>query len=184
MPPPVRKYRGPARLLHWVIAVLLFLMIPAGFVMIQEGLAREISNRLFIFHKNMGVILLVLILLRVLFRLVNPPPPMTAQLPLWQERIAAASHGLLYLLLVVMPVAGYVRVRAGGFPIEMLDAWGVPALVPESEALANTAKAVHYYGALAITALIALHVGAALFHLIVRRDGVFQRMWPPVGGTR
>jgi cytochrome b561 len=72
-------------------------------------------------------------------------------------------------------------VRAGGFPIEALDAIGVPPLVPRSEALASAAQTVHFLGAWAISALIALHVAAALYHGLVVRDGVFGRMWPPVG---
>jgi cytochrome b561 len=79
-----------------------------------------------------------------------------------------------------MPVAGYVRVRAGGFPIEWLDALGLPTLVPRSDQLAEVAKNIHYSGSLVLAALVALHVGAALYHGMFRRDGVFSRMWPPV----
>jgi cytochrome b561 len=85
-------------------------------------------------------------------------------------------------LLFVMPIAGYIRVKAGGFPIESLDWLGVPPLVPRSDALAETAKSVHYAAGIAITGLIALHVAAAAYHGIIRRDGVFSRMWPPFAG--
>ncbi len=81
-----------------------------------------------------------------------------------------------------MPLLGYIRVRAGGFPIESLDALGVPAFVPRSDALAGVAKTLHFYGAIAIGVVIAMHIGAALFHGIIRRDGIFSRMWPPFGG--
>jgi cytochrome b561 len=79
-----------------------------------------------------------------------------------------------------MPLAGYIRVKAGGFPIEALDAMGVPSLVPRSDALAETAKAVHFYGAFAITGVVGLHIGAAAYHGLFRRDGVFSRIWPPL----
>jgi cytochrome b561 len=105
-----------------------------------------------------------------------------ASVPGWQRRIAAASHVALYVLIFAMPILGYVRVRAGGFPVEGLDAMGLPTLVPRSDALAEFAKTLHYYGAIAITILIAAHVGAALQHGLLRRDGVFTRMWPPFGG--
>jgi cytochrome b561 len=75
-----------------------------------------------------------------------------------------------------------VRVKAGGFPIESLDALSIPSLVPRSEALAEIAKTVHYGAGLLLIALIAMHIGAALFHGMVKQDGVFSRMWPPVGG--
>jgi cytochrome b561 len=173
-------YRTPARLLHWTVALLVLLMIPAGVTMIQEGIGRSLQNTLFIFHKNMGVVVLVLVLLRLIYRRLNPPPPLPDAVPPAQARIAAATHAALYALLVIVPLAGYIRVRAGGFPIEALDAMGLPTLVPRSDALAEIAKNVHWAGGLALAGIVALHVGAALFHGIIRRDGIFSRMWPPV----
>jgi cytochrome b561 len=176
------RYSTPARALHWLMAVLILLTVPAGLIMVQEGIDRGLQNALFIYHKNVGVLLLLLLVVRVIWRWRNPPPPKPASLPALQARIAEAVHGALYLLLFIVPVAGYVRVRAGGFPIESLDALGVPALVPRSDALAEVAKTIHYGAGLLIAAVIAMHVGAALFHGIVKRDGVFSRMWPPLGG--
>ena len=173
-------YRTPARLFHWTVALLVILMIPAGVTMIQEGIGRSLQNTLFIFHKNMGVVVLLLVLARLLYRLLNPPPPLPASVPAAQRRIAAATHAALYALLVIVPLAGYVRVRAGGFPIEALDAMGLPALVPRSDALAEIAKTIHWAGGLALAALVVLHVGAALHHGIFLRDGIFSRMWPPL----
>ncbi|WP_425093591.1 cytochrome b [Tropicimonas sp. S265A] len=171
-------YRTPARWLHWSMAALILAMIPAGVIMIQEGLNRPLQNTLFIFHKNVGVLLLLMVALRLLYRWRNPPPPEPAGLPGWQTKIAGMTHMLLYGLLVLMPVAGYTRVKAGGFPVETLDALGVPSLVPRSDALAAFAKAVHYYGSWAIAILVAMHIGAALFHRFVKKDAVFARMWP------
>lgn len=182
MTEPIHRYRSPARLLHWIMAALVLLTIPAGFIMVQQGLDRSLQNALFLFHKNIGILLLLLVIARSLYRWFRPPPPLPASVPPWQHRIADATHVAMYVLLFAMPIAGYVRVKAGGFPIESLDALGVPALVPRSEALAEAAKAAHYYGAWAIGAIIALHIGAALHHAILRRDGVFSRMWPPIGG--
>lgn len=163
------------------MALIVLMMIPAGLIMVQDGIDRSLQNALFLFHKNVGVLVLLLLLVRVLYRWFRPPPPLPDGFPDWQHRIAGATHGALYLLLFAMPVAGYVRVRAGGFPIETLDAMGIPALVPRSDALADTATAMHYYGGLAIIAIIAMHIGAACYHGILRRDGIFSRMWPPFG---
>lgn len=175
---PSPSYKAGARWLHWLMALLILAMIPVGFLMIQEGLSRPLQNNLFIFHKNVGVLLLVLIVVRIVYRMRNAPPPEPTHLPAWQVKIAGLTHGLLYTLLFVMPLAGYVRVRAGGFPIEALDAMGIPALVPKSETLAGFAKSVHFYGGWAIAILVAMHVGAALQHGLIKRDGVFSRMWP------
>jgi cytochrome b561 len=170
-------YTTAAKWLHWSMAVLVLAMLPVGFLMIQEGLAKPLQNTLFIFHKNVGVLLLGLIVIRIIYRVRHAPPPKPAHLPAWQIRAANLSHAALYVLLLVMPVAGYVRVRAGGFPIETLDAMGIGTFISKSETLAGVAKSVHFYGAWAIAGFVALHVGAALHHGIVKRDGVFSRMW-------
>jgi cytochrome b561 len=164
------------------MAVLIVLTIPAGFLMVQQGIDRGVQNALFLYHKNVGVLLFVLVLTRLAWRWWRPAPPAPAHLPGWQARIAKLTHAALYALMVVVPVAGYVRVKAGGFPIETLDALGVPSLVPRSDALAELAKSVHYISALVIAAMISVHIAAALFHGIVKRDGVFSRIWPPLGG--
>lgn len=178
----VARYSAPARALHWLMAVLILPTIPAGLVMVQEGIDRGLQNALFLYHKNVGVLLLGLVVLRLLWRWRNPAPPLPAAVPAWQARVAGLSHAAIYVLLVVVPVAGYTRVRAGGFPIETLDALGVPTLVPRSDTVAGIASTIHFGAGLVLAALIALHIGAALHHGIVRRDGVFARMWPPAGG--
>lgn len=180
MPELAVQYRQPARLLHWGMAIILLATIPAGFVMVQPDIDRSLQNTLFVFHKNVGVLLLLLVVLRALYRWRHPPAPLPLDMPDWQRRIARLTHMALYALLFIMPVAGYTRVKAGGFPIETLDAMGIPSLVPRSDALAEIAKTIHFFGGLAISALIAVHIAAAAYHGIFRRDGVFSRMWPPV----
>lgn len=164
------------------MALLILATIPVGFVMVQQGLPRSVQNALFIFHKNVGAVLLLLVVLRLALRWLRPPPPLPDTVPAMQARAARATHLALYALMIVMPVAGYVRVRAGGYPIEMLDAMGLPTLVPRSDALAEVAKAVHYYCAFLFAAVIAAHVLAGLYHKLVLRDGVFSRMWPDGAG--
>ena len=129
-----------------------------------------------------AMLLIPVILARIVYRRLHPPPPLPASVPGWQRRAAAASHLALYVLLVVMPLSGFVRVRAGGFPIELLDAMGAGPWLPKSEALAAAAQGLHFIAALLLIAVLAVHVGAALQHALIRRDGVWQRMWPPAGG--
>ncbi|MEL7212299.1 MAG: cytochrome b [Pseudomonadota bacterium] len=176
------QYRWPARLIHWTMALFILISIPVGVVMTQQGLDRALQNSLFIFHKNAGVLLLLLIFIRIAYRLGHKPAPLPSDIPEWQVKIADLSHLILYALLLIMPITGYIRVKAGGFPIESLDALGVPSLVPRSDALAEVAKTIHYFGGYAIAAFITMHICAALFHAVIRKDGVFSRMWPPIGG--
>lgn len=179
MAEPRPGYRTPARLLHWGIAVAVLLMIPAGLVMTREGLDRGVQDALFLFHKNVGVLLIPVILARLIYRLLHRPPPLPATMPLWQRRAAALSHAMLYALLIVMPLSGFTRVRAGRFPIELLDSLGAGPWIVKSDALAETAKALHFAAAMLLIALLALHIGAALHHALIRRDTVWSRMWPP-----
>jgi cytochrome b561 len=179
--PTSPAYRPVAKALHWLTALLVLATFPAGLVMAREGLDRGLQDALYIFHKNVGVAILALVAARLLYRRAHPPPPLPASVPPLQARIASATHWGLYLLLIVMAVSGYLRVKAGGFPVEGLDALGVPSLVPRSDALEAAAQAVHWWTRLAVAALVLMHVGAALLHAVVLRDGVFQRMWPGRG---
>lgn len=175
-----QKYPALTRLLHWGVGVMVLLTIPVGVIMLQEELARPTQDLLFILHKNGGVLILLLVLLRIIWRLVTPAPALPPTTPTWQVRAAKAVQWTLYALLLVMAISGYIRVRAGGFPIEGLDALGIPALVPRSDALAEAAKSVHATARFPLAALIVLHIAAGLKHLLTR-DGVFGHIWPPMG---
>lgn len=180
---PSPRYAATTRALHWISAVLIIATLPIGTVMVREDLESSTQDLLFILHKNVGVIILALVVMRLIWRRLQPAPPMPDSLPGWQAGAARLTHWGLYAMLLVMTISGYVRVRAGDFPIEMLDAISMPTLIPESETLEAIAKSVHFYGRFVLVALIALHVGAAIRHFI-RRDGVAQRIWPPVGDAR
>jgi len=174
-------YRTTARLLHWTVALLVIATIPAGVIMVQQGLPRWLQDGLFIFHKNVGVVILLLVLIRLTYRAANPPPPLPASVPGWQARLARLNHAGMYLFLLVMAVSGYTRVVAGGFPLELWDGLGAPRLAPRSDGVAEVAKTIHFWARFVLIALIAVHVGAALFHGFVKRDGVLSRMWPASG---
>jgi cytochrome b561 len=175
-----RKYAPTTRLLHWAVGLMVLAMFPIGVIMLQEGLARPTQDLLFILHKNGGVIIFMLVVLRLMWRLATPAPALPPHIPAWQRRAAKAVQAALYGLLLVMAISGYIRVRAGGFPIEMLDALGVPGFVPRSDALAEAAQRVHGVARFPLMALIVLHIAAGLKHLIAR-DGVFGHIWPPLG---
>ncbi len=172
-------YPAASRWLHWVTALVVLATLPVGVAMQTEGLARPVQDALFIFHKNVGVVILLLVIARLVVRATTTVPPLPATLPAWQKQAAAVSHGALYVLLLTMAISGYIRVKAGGFPVETLDALGVPSLVPRSDDLAETAQWIHSTVRFVLVAFIALHIGAALKHGLIDRDGVFQRMWGP-----
>ena len=172
-------YGTVSRLFHWATVAIVVVMIPVGLTMTQD-MPRPTQDKLFVLHKGLGAVFLVLILARIAWRLTHRPPPLPASVAPLQRRAAAVVHVLLYALLLVMAVSGYVRVTTGGFPIELLDALGVPPLFAKHEGVAAVAKAIHAVAKSLLIVVIALHVAAALYHGVVRRDGVVGRMWPPV----
>jgi cytochrome b561 len=154
--------------------------IPAGIGMTSEPLL-GVSGPLYILHKGSGVILLVLVFGRVIWRLTHRPPPFPDYMPPLEKRIANATHLAIYALLVVMTVSGYVRTVGDDYPIELLDALGVPTLLPPMPELAAVMLVIHQFAVIGLVALIAVHVGAVLRHQLIGRNPVLRRMWPPIG---
>jgi len=176
------RFGAGARLFHWLVVALLLVQIPAGIAMIAPGLEQGSIDRLFVLHKGLGVVLLVVVLSRVLWRLTHPVPPMSEAIPERERRIAVTAHWVIYVLLVVIPVSGYVHVVGGGFPIEMMDVLGLPTMLPVIPEVAAWASLVHRFSTFLLVALLAVHVAEVLRHHLVVRDETLARMWPPVGG--
>ena len=173
-------YGTVARVLHWIIALLVVLQIPAGIAMTSEPLASA-ADPLFIYHKGMGAVLLVLVVARVLWRVTHRPPPFAAYMPPLEQRIAGMTHKAIYALLLVMVVSGYVRTVGDGFPIELLDALGVPPLLPPMPRMAAAMLVVHQFAVFALIGLVAAHVSMVMRHQLIDKNPVLARMWPPFG---
>ena len=177
---PVAKYGVVARLFHWIIALLVVLQIPAGIAMTSEPLAAA-SDPLFIYHKGMGAVLLVLVLARAVWRATHRPPPFPSYMSPLEQRIAGATHLGIYAMLVVMTVSGYVRTVGDGCPIELFDALGIPPLIPQNAGMAAAMLVVHQFAVVGLVALVATHVAMVLRHHLIDGNPVLARMWPPVG---
>jgi cytochrome b561 len=169
-------YKPLAKIFHWLTALLVLLTIPAALTMLTPGIGRWLQDPLFMFHKNVGVVLLVLVAARLAYRLLNPPPPLPRSMPPFQRHIAEATHWLFYGLLLAMAISGFIRVTAGGFPLEVFDRFGIQNLVPRSDSLAETAKRIHASLRFPLIVLIVLHICAALYHGLIKRDGLAKRM--------
>jgi cytochrome b561 len=127
-------------------------------------------------HKPLGVAILVLALIRLAVRLRYGAPALPADLPQPMKLAAVASHYALYALMIAMPLLGWGMLSAGAYPVVLYAGWHLPAILPQSDSLHTLLWDAHFYLAFAFFALILLHVAAALFHALVRRDGVFQTM--------
>jgi len=175
------RYDKVARLFHWTIALMVLVQIPAGVAMTSEPL-EGVATPLYVLHKGMGCLLLVLVVGRVLWRLTHRPPPFPDSMPPLEQRIAHRTHVAIYVLLVTMVVSGYLRTVADEYPIELLDALGIPPLVGHHPGLAAAMLVVHQFAVLALLGLIAVHVSAVLRHHMIDRDATLRRMWPLFGG--
>ena len=176
------RYGQGARFFHWLVFALLLIQVPAGIAIVAPGLEQGTIDRLFIVHKGLGSILLVVVLARILWRLTHRAPPMAESIPELERRIAGITHGFIYFVLAVVALSGYVRVIGDGFPIELLDALGVPPLIPRMPAVAVVASLVHRFGVFLLIGLVAVHVAEVFRHHLVLQDETLARMWPPVGG--
>ncbi len=176
-------YGTGARLFHWIVAVLVLIQLAAGVVMTSEPLTSWTAP-VYLYHKGAGAVLLVLVLARAVWRLTHRPPPFPDFMPPLEQRIANTTHVAIYVVLVAMVVSGYVHTVGGGFPIEMLDALGIPPLIPNLPRIAPAMLVVHEISAVALVALVAVHVSAVLRHHLIERHPILGRMWPPRPGPR
>ena len=180
-PAPGPGYGTGARIFHWLVALLVVVQIPAGIGMTSEPLI-GIADPLYILHKGSGSVLLVLVLARIAWRITHAPPPFEDWMRPGEKRTAAAAHAAIYALLLVMAVSGYVRTAGDGFPIEFLDALGIPPLIPFMPRAARVMLVVHQFAVIALIILVSAHVSQVLRHQLIERNPVLARMWPPFGG--
>jgi cytochrome b561 len=162
-----------ARVLHWSMAVMILAMLFIGVTMVASLHLRPLLIDL---HRPLGVAIGVLALLRLYNRLRHRPPPLPADLPAWQATAARLSHWLLYALMLAMPLIGWAMLSAGGYPIVFWQGLHLPPIVPHAPLLYAALRTAHGVLAYVLFVTVLAHVGAALFHLWVRRDGVFQAM--------
>ena len=177
-----KRFGAGARLFHWLVVLLVLVQIPAGIAMIAPALEQQLIDRIFVLHKGLGVVLLVVVVARSLWRLTHRAPPMSESIPELERRMAVATHWVIYAVLLTVAGSGYVRVVGDGFPIEMMDALGLPTMLPLMPGVASWASLVHRFATFLLVALVAVHVAEVLRHHLVVRDGTLARMWPPLGG--
>jgi len=133
---------------------------------------------LILIHKTLGVALLILVLARLALRLRLSAPPLPADLPPAIKLGARLSHLLLYGLMIVMPLLGLGMLWAAAYPVVLFGGIEIPALLPQSDRAHTLLWNSHVYLGFAFFALVLLHVAAALFHALIRRDGVFRSIAP------
>jgi cytochrome b561 len=174
MSPRGPRFSVPSRLLHWLMAVLVLAMLFIGVAMAATVSARY--GLLVSIHKPLGIAILVLVVVRFVNRRINPPPPLPATLPPIQRLAAHASHILLYALMFVLPLVGWGMLSAGGYPIVLCGPWELPPILPQGATLYAVLRQAHTVLAYLLFATVLAHLAAALFHGLIRRDGVLESM--------
>jgi cytochrome b561 len=164
------------RLLHWLMAICILTMLFIGVGMVSTIMPKYVP--LLSIHKSLGIAILVLALIRLAVRLRYGAPPLPADLPEPMKLAAYLSHYALYALMIAMPLIGWAMLSAGAYPIVVFGRVWLPAILPQSDSLHTLLWDAHFYLAFAFFALVLMHVAAALFHALVRQDGVFDSMAP------
>ena len=170
-------YTATAKLLHWLIALMIFGMLGFGFYMTGLDLSPT-KLELYSWHKWAGVTVFLLVLVRLAWRIGHRPPALPAHMPAIERLAAHAGHHLLYLLLLAIPLSGCLISSAKRFPTAWLGMLPLHDLLAKDKALRNLLETVHVALNFTLIAVLLGHVGAALKHHFIDRDDVLTRMLP------
>lgn len=176
-----KTYSTGARHFHWWTVALLAIQVPLGITMVSRGAATNfdsLTGVLYDSHKSIGLLILALVIARLLYRLIHGAPADEPTITWWQKAASHATHWSLYLLLILIPIAGWRAVSLYGAR-ELFGIVSIPPLGAQNQAEAKIAFQWHKALVLLAVALITLHVGAAVvLHYFIRGDGVLARMLP------
>jgi cytochrome b561 len=168
------RFKPLQRLLHWLMALCIVPMFFIGVGMVSTIMPRFLT--LVAIHKSLGIAILVLAVVRLVVRLRYGAPRLPADLPEPMRVAALLSHYALYALMICMPLLGWAMLSAAAYPVVIFRRVTLPAILPQSDSLHTLLWSAHYYLAFLFFAVVLLHVAAALYHALIRRDGVFDAM--------
>ena len=166
-----------AKALHWIMALLILTMFVLGWVAVTYPLSPTKLD-LFIWHKSIGLSLLGLVCVRLIWRTVNTTPTPPAAVSPLEHTLARLGHATLYLLMILMPLSGYVINSTAGFGFRFFGWVRVPNLIPANKTWQDIAETVHFILFIVFVAVIVIHIAAALRHHFVRNNNVLARMLP------
>jgi cytochrome b561 len=165
--------------MHWLIVLLILAQVTLGFTF-NRFLAEGTPERMEVFtwHKTVGATILVLTLIRLAYRLMNPPPPYPEDVPEWRRVAAVWTHRLFYLLLIALPLTGLIAVSDRGPTTALVGGIPLPTVPGIDEATGEMSGEVHMVLVWTTIALLVLHIGAAIYEQFIARHGVAGRMPP------
>jgi cytochrome b561 len=172
----IQRFNPLQRTLHWVMALCILTMLFIGVGMVSTVAPEYLT--LVNIHKPLGILILILALIRLVVRLRYGAPPLPIDLPEPMKLAAYLSHYALYALMIAMPLIGWAMLSAAEYPVTLWPGIWLPQILPRSPGLHTLLWNAHFYLAFLFFALILMHLAAALFHALVRRDEVFYSMAP------
>ena len=170
------RWGSVAKTLHWLMALGILGNGIVGLIMVDMSRGMTKLN-IFAIHKSIGLSVLALLLLRVSWRMLDRKP-IDEPMPRWQRLAAHATHGVLYLLMLAIPLSGWVYNSAHGYPLQWFKWFNLPALVEKNDALSELAGETHEILFWVIVVVLVAHVGGALVHHWFERDNTLLRMLP------
>jgi cytochrome b561 len=179
---PAPTYSTAARRFHWWTFLLIAAQVPIGLFMVRYGAATDFAEptgKLYDIHKLIGLTILVLALARLGYRLAHGAPADEPTLEPWEKVLSHITHWGIYALLIVVPLLGWLGISYYG-PFEPFGI-KLPALAAQDDAKATQVFFFHMLAAYALILLLGMHVAGALFHYVIRKDGVLRRMWVRAG---
>lgn len=171
------EYGTTAKLLHWLVVALLVVQYALGWTMpdVRRG---TVPDGLIAWHLAVGALIVVVVLFRLLWRLRYPVALLDDGSPAWQQLLAGLTHWLLYVVLALLLLLGWANASARGWTVAVLGVVPLPPLAAAGSRIGMEAGDIHSIVGWCLLALVGLHVAAALYHRIIRRDQVLQRMLP------
>lgn len=168
-------YAAPAIILHWTLAILIAAMVGVGWYMMYTE-DEPGSERFFNLHKSVGIVVFALVLLRIVWRLTHKPAPLPPSVPRWEVTASLLAQRVLYACMFLLPVIGFI---GASYSEEGIRFFGqqLPRLVTVDKDTAERFFGIHIVLAWTMVAIIVLHAAGGLKHLLLDKDGVFQRMW-------
>jgi cytochrome b561 len=178
-PNALLRYSNTAVAIHWITVVLVLFQIWLGLSFADMAQGPERGN-LFTWHKTVGATILLLTIIRLTYRLMNPPPPYPPELPRWEQIAGTWNHRLFYVLLIGLPIGGLIAVsgHTDGPTTTLLGGVPLPVIPGVSKEMGETAGGIHSALAWVLIAFIVLHAAAALKHQFIDRDRYAGRMPP------
>lgn len=171
------RWGAVAQCLHWSVAALIFALMAIGWLAVLTPLSPTKID-LYYWHKSIGMLVLALVIVRLVWRMIDPAPPLPDGLPAWEPALAKATHILLYALMLMMPLSGWLINSASGLPFKIFWLIPLPSIAPVSASLERVFELLHLALFWTLAAVLIGHIGASLRHHFLLHNSILIRMLP------